>query len=68
MFTLKTIDRLTNNKEEMLKISSIEHSLDNRRYKSNHRDSDFGDLPFDDDESLIARQWLYRIKDKIIFS
>ena len=49
------IDSLTNNKVERLKFSLIKRSSDNRIYKSNPQNSVLNYLPFDDDESLIAR-------------
>ena len=49
------IYHLTNNSVERLKVSSIKRSLDNRRYESNPRNSDFDDSPFDDDKILLAR-------------
>ena len=42
--------------------------LDNRIYESNPWNEDFGDLPFDDDKSFIARQQLCSINDGILFS
>ena len=59
---------LTNNKVEHFKVSSIERSLDNKGYKINHRNTDFGDLHFDGDQSLIARRRLYHINNIIVFS
>ena len=67
MFTWQTIYCLTENELERLKVSPIKQSLDNKIYESNHRNTDFNDLPFDGDERLIARQQLYRIKDNILF-
>ena len=56
LFTYLTIDCITNNKVERLKVGSIKGSLDDRRYKSNHQNSDFDDLPFDGDKRLISRR------------
>ena len=47
---------------------SIEWLLDKKIYKSNNWNANFDDLPFDDDESLIARRKLYRINDIIVVS
>ena len=54
MFTEVPIDRSNNNIVESLNVSSIERLLDNRIYKSNPRNADFGYLPFDGDENLIS--------------
>ena len=67
LFTEQPIDCLTNNKVERLKVSLIRRSLDNRRYESNNKNSDFDDLPFDVDKMLITRQQLNRKNDDIIF-
>ena len=37
-------------------------------YESNPQNHDFYYLPFDGDEMLIARRWIYRIYDYIIGS
>ena len=67
LFTKLPIGSLTNNIVEWLKVSSIEWSLDNRIYKSNPLNDNFDDLPFDDDERLIARWRMYHITDNIIY-
>ena len=36
-------------------------------YESDPRNADSNDLHFDNDETLIARRWIYRIKNGIIF-
>ena len=41
LFIKQTIDCLTDDKIERLKVSSIELSLDNRRYKSHNRNANF---------------------------
>ena len=58
---------LTNNKVERFKVSLIEWSLDNRKYESNHQNTNFDDLTFDGDERLIARKRLYCKNDNIAF-
>ena len=68
LFVERPMYRLTNNNVERLNVSSIKRLVDNRRYKINHRNANFGDLPFDGDEMLIARRRLYRIKQNIVFS
>ena len=62
------IDSLNDNTKEKLKVVLIECSLDNRIYESNPKNNNFGDLHFDGDESLIARQRIYRINDDIVIS
>ena len=52
----------------MLKVSSTKWLLDNIRYKSNNRNDDFSDLPFDFDKRFFARQQLYHINYIIVFS
>ena len=42
--------------------------FDNKIYEINPGNADLDDLPFDGDERLIARQWIYPINDDIIFS
>ena len=37
-------------------------------YGSNPLDSNYVDLPFDGDQRLISIQWIYRIKDDMVFS
>ena len=59
---------LTYNKVESLKVSLIKLSFDNRIYKSNPRNADFDDLPFDGNEKLITRLLMYRVNDDIVFS
>ena len=49
--TKVTIDCLTNNRVEKLKVSLIEQLFDNVIYESNPQNVDFDDLPFNDDES-----------------
>ena len=66
MFTKQPIDCLTDNSVEMVKVSLIGQSLDNRRYGSNHQNYDPGDLPCDGDENLIARRQIYCVDDGII--
>ena len=60
------MDRLPDIIIEMLRVSSIEWSLDNRIYKSNPQNINFNDLAFNGDESFIAR-WRYRINNDIRF-
>ena len=36
-------------------------------YERNPRNADFIDLPFDDDQKLIAGQWIYRVNDDVAF-
>ena len=36
-------------------------------YESNNRNANFENLPFDDNEILIARKLLYSINDDIVF-
>ena len=55
LITKGPIDCLNNNKEERLKVSLIERSLDNIIYKSTHKNANFDDLPFDGDEGSITR-------------
>ena len=66
LFTKQPIDSLTDNSVERLKVNLTKQSLDNRIYKSNPQNSNFGDLPFDSDERWIDRQRLYHIKDDIV--
>ena len=68
LFTKRPIDCLTDNNVEILKVVLIEQSLDYRRYTSNIQKYNFGDLPFDGNEMLIARRQLYCRNDFIIFS
>ena len=49
LITKLPIYRLDNNQVERLKFSLIKQSLDNRRYRSNHRNANFYDLPYDGD-------------------
>ena len=49
-----------------MNVSSIERSFDNYTYEINNWNADFDDSPFDDDESLITRQQIYRIHKDII--
>ena len=37
-------------------------------YESDPRNADSNDLHFDNDETLIARRWIYRINDDILLS
>ena len=37
-------------------------------YESNHKDSDFDDLPFDGDQMLISGWWINCVNNCIIFS
>ena len=67
MFKTQPIDSLTYNSVERFKVSLIKQLLGNRIYESNPQNSDFGDLPFDGDEILIARRRLYHINDDIAF-
>ena len=67
MFIERPIYRLTDNKVKGLKVSFIEQSLNNRRYEINPQNENFDDLPFDGDESLIARRQLYCINDNMLF-
>ena len=61
------IDCLNGYSVEGLKVSSVKRSLDNRINEINPQNYDFVDLPFDGDEKLLARIWLYSINDDIIF-
>ena len=67
LFTKLPIYCLNDNSVEMLKIIPIYRSLDNKRYKRNPQNNHFNDLPFDDDERLLARQRLYCINNNIVF-
>ena len=49
IFTKQPIDRLTINIVEILKVSSIEWSVDKWMYKSNPRNTNFGYLSFGGD-------------------
>ena len=68
MFKTQPIDSLTYNSVERFKVSLIKQSLGNIIYESNPQNSDFGDLPFDSDEILIAKRWVYHINDDIVFN
>ena len=57
LFKERPIYCLTNNKVERLKVSSIEGSIDNRKYESSPQNDNFYDLPFDGDERLIAKDY-----------
>ena len=65
--TKKTIDCLTDNIVERLKVSLIERSFHNQIYESNTRNSDFYYSTFDGDERLITRRQIYHINDIIVF-
>ena len=67
MFTKQTIDCLTDNIVEILKVSLIEWLSDNKIYERNNWNDDFDDLTFDGDERLIDRRQLYSINDDIVF-
>ena len=67
LFTKRPIDSLTDNIVEGLKVLFIRRLLDNRIYKSNPQNANFYYLPFDGNESLIARRRLYHINDDIVF-
>ena len=56
------MDRLTDNKVEKFKVSSIEQWLDN------HQNVNFHNLPLYCDERLITIRQLYRINDIITYS
>ena len=58
---------VTNNIVERLKVSSIKISLDKRLYESNPQNANFDDFPFDGDERLIGRKWIFCINDDIVF-
>ena len=59
---------LTDNIVESLKASLIKKLFDNRRYKSNPWNDDFGDLRFDGGKRFITRRQIYWIKIGIVFS
>ena len=67
MLTKWPIDSVTDNSAERLMVSLTEQSLDNRIYDSNPRNENLNDLPFDGDEGLINRWWIYRKNNNIIF-
>ena len=58
-FTKWSIDCLTDDIIERLKVSLIERLFDNIIYESNHKNATFDDLPIYDDEILITRRWIY---------
>ena len=59
LFTKTPIDNLTDNILETLKISSINQPFDDRIYEINTQNADFNDLPFNGDERLTTRWWIY---------
>ena len=63
MFTKLTIDSLTDNTVEKLKVSSIGKSLDNITYESNPQKANFVDLPFDGDQRLLPGWKIYLVHD-----
>ena len=63
MFTKLTIDSLTDNTVEKLKVSSIGKSLDNITYESNPQKANFFDLRFNGDQRLISGWKIYRVYD-----
>ena len=68
VFTEQIIIFLDDKKIERLKVSSIEWSLDNIRYKSNNWNTNFNDIPVDGDERLTEIWRLYRKSNIILLS
>ena len=66
LFTKQPINSLTDNSVERLKVNSIKRLLDNIIYKSNSLYANFYYLPFDRNESWVARRKLYPINDNIV--
>ena len=67
LFTKRPIDNLTDNSVERLKVSSVEWSLGNKIYKSNHQNADLDDLPWNGDERLIAIWPIDSINGDVVF-
>ena len=66
MFTKLPIDCLTNDMVDILKVSLIKKILDKWMYVINPWYYDLSDVPFDDDERLIAKRQIYRINNNSV--